>query len=166
MVHLFSSPEYAKFWVFSGTCVSLANSHCHSVGFCVAFCAVPVLISWAIRSKAYISTAKYKHLSLFWKLCWNYFCWEQNEMEKNWWRKCQGGKGTSVPVKIQIWVWHCGITCSQIFCILPALPLLCLPSLWLKTENTLTFLKILGTDFSVFLSVFGCKQVRGLSFVQ
>ena len=108
MVHLFSSPEYAKFWVFSGTCVSLANSHCHSVGFCVAFCAVPVLISWAIRSKAYISTAKYKHLSLFWKLCWNYFCWEQNEMEKNWWRKCQGGKGTSVPVKIQIWVWHSG----------------------------------------------------------
>ena len=29
----FSSPEYAQFWVFSGTCVSLATSHCRSVGF-------------------------------------------------------------------------------------------------------------------------------------
>ena len=33
---LFSSPECAQFWVFSGTCVCLNTSHCHSLGFCIA----------------------------------------------------------------------------------------------------------------------------------
>ena len=32
---LFSSPKYAQFWVFGGTCVSLSTCHCHSVGFCI-----------------------------------------------------------------------------------------------------------------------------------
>ena len=31
----FSTPEYAPFWAFSGTCVSLATSHCCSVSFCI-----------------------------------------------------------------------------------------------------------------------------------
>ena len=33
---LFSSWEYAQFWVFGGTCVSLATSYFHSVSFCMA----------------------------------------------------------------------------------------------------------------------------------
>ena len=57
------------------------------------------------------------------KLFSDYFHWEQNETEKNRWRKCWSSEGTSVPVKIQIWGRHSGVFCSQI-CILPVLPLL------------------------------------------
>ena len=64
---LFSSLEYAQFWIFGGTCASLVTSHCHSVGFCIV---VSALNSQAIQSKACISAAKYKKpLSFFWKLC-------------------------------------------------------------------------------------------------
>ena len=55
---VFSSP--AHFWVFSGTCVSLATSHCHSVSFCIALCAVSALNSQALQSEACISAAKHK----------------------------------------------------------------------------------------------------------
>ena len=41
-VCLFSSLEYANFLVFVGTCVSLATSHCHSVGFYIALWVVSV----------------------------------------------------------------------------------------------------------------------------
>ncbi len=63
---LFSSPEYAQFWVFGGTlCVSLATSRCHGLGFCVGLCVVSALNSEAVQSKACISTAKYEHSPFF-----------------------------------------------------------------------------------------------------
>ena len=37
---------------FSGTCVSLATSLCHSSGFCIAFCAVLALNYQAVQGKA------------------------------------------------------------------------------------------------------------------
>ena len=71
MFYLFSGPEYAHFWGFGGTYVSLVNSYCHSVSFCVVLSVISVLNSQAIQSEACISAAKYKHLpffSGFWKL--------------------------------------------------------------------------------------------------
>ena len=65
MVYLFSSPEFAQFWFFSGTHVSIATSHCHSVCFCVALCVVLALNSWAMQDEACISTAKFAHLPFF-----------------------------------------------------------------------------------------------------
>ena len=72
MVHLFSSPEYAQFWVFSGACVSLATIHCYSVGYCIVFW-ILALNAWAVQSKACFFTAKYRLSQFFWKLCWNHF---------------------------------------------------------------------------------------------
>ena len=69
---LFSSSEYAQFWVFSGMCVCLTTSRCHSVGFCIALCVVLALNSPPIPSKACIWAAKYKHSPFFWEPCWNY----------------------------------------------------------------------------------------------
>ena len=72
-IHLFSSPEYAQFLVFGGTCVSLTSSHSCSFSFCVGLSVVLALNSQAIQIKACISAAKYEHSPFFWKLCWNYF---------------------------------------------------------------------------------------------
>ena len=70
-VHLFSSPEYAQFWVFGGTC--LTTCYCCSVSFCVVLSVVLALNSQEFQSKACISAAKYEHSPFFWKPCWNYF---------------------------------------------------------------------------------------------
>ena len=87
-VHLFSSPEYAQFWVFGGTC--LTTCHCYSVSFCVVLSVVLALNSQAFQSKACISAAKYEHSPFFWKPCWNYFQiiftenkWNSGEKKKN-----------------------------------------------------------------------------------
>ena len=66
-VHLFSSPEYAQFWVFGGT--RLTTCHCCSVSFCVALSVVLALNSQAIQSKACVSAVKYEHSPFFWKPC-------------------------------------------------------------------------------------------------
>ena len=47
---------------------------------CMALCVVSALNSQAIQSEAYSSTAKYECWPFFWKPCWNYIHWEQNEM--------------------------------------------------------------------------------------
>ena len=111
-----------------GHMLSLATSPCHSVGFCIVLCIVSALNSQAIQSEACISAAEYKHLPFFLeavlKCLGDYFPWEQNQMEKKWWGKCQSSEGTSVPVVIQTWSQHSGVFCFQIFCILPVLPLL------------------------------------------
>ena len=49
---LFSSQEYAQFWVFGGTCVSLATSQCSNIRFCMVLCVVSALNSQAIQNKA------------------------------------------------------------------------------------------------------------------
>ena len=108
---------YAQFWVFSDVCtVSLMTSQCHSVGFCIALCVVSTQNFRVVQSKACISAAKYKHLSgVEAMLKWfsDHFHWEENEMEKTWWRKCQSSEGTSDPVKIQIWARHSGVSVSN-----------------------------------------------------
>ena len=38
------------------------TSRCCSVGFCIAFCVVTALNSWAVQSEASISAVKYKCL--------------------------------------------------------------------------------------------------------
>ena len=55
---LFSSQEYAQFWVFGGTCVSLVTSQCSSVSFCIVLCVVSALNSQAIQNKACTFTIK------------------------------------------------------------------------------------------------------------
>lgn len=45
VVCLFLSLEYANFLVLVGTCVSLATSHCHGVGLCIALSVVSVTSS-------------------------------------------------------------------------------------------------------------------------
>ena len=99
-------------------CVSIATFCCCSVGFCIALSVVSTPNSWAIQSEACIYVTKYKHSPFLWKPCWNCFHWEQNEMERKWWRKCQSSEETKVPVEIQIWARHSGVFCFQIFCIL------------------------------------------------
>ena len=69
----FSSLEYAQFWGFSGTCVSLTTSRCRSFSFHIVLCVVSALNSWAIQSEAFISPAKYQYLPFFLKPSWNYF---------------------------------------------------------------------------------------------
>lgn len=51
-VCLFSSPEYAQFWVFGGICVSLVTSSCRSVNFCIVLCVISALNSEAVQSEA------------------------------------------------------------------------------------------------------------------
>ena len=53
---LFSSPEYAQFGFFSGTCVRLVTSCCCRVGFCTVLCVV---------SGVCIYVAKYRRLPFF-----------------------------------------------------------------------------------------------------
>ena len=72
-MRLVSSLEYAQFWVFGGTCVSLVTFCSHSVSSCIALCVVVALNSQAIQREACISTAKYEPLPFFRKPCWNYF---------------------------------------------------------------------------------------------
>ena len=79
--YLFSSPEYAQFWSFSGTCVNLTTSCCHSVGFCFALCIVLALNSWGL----YIPSKCGPFAFFFWKPCEKYFqiiFREQNETER------------------------------------------------------------------------------------
>ena len=113
MVRLFSCLECAQFGVFGGTCISLTTSCCHSVGFCIVLCVVQHWIIWQFKFAILLEAML--------KLFSGYFYWEQNEMEKNWWRKCQSSEGICVPAEIQIWAWHSGVFCFQIFCILPVL---------------------------------------------
>ena len=84
MVCLFSSPEYAQFWVFGGSCVSLTTSHCHGVSFCVVLCVVSAQNSGAIPCNGCISAAEYEHSSFFWKPCSNYFqsIFTENKMKR------------------------------------------------------------------------------------
>ena len=72
MVHLFFTPEYAQFQVFSNTCVSLTTSHCHSVGFCIALCVVSALNSQGL----YFHCKKVQAFTILFqnqKPCQNYF---------------------------------------------------------------------------------------------
>ena len=84
MIRLFCSPECAEFWVFGGTCVSLATSHLRSVSFCIVLCVDSTLNSQAVRNEAGVSTAKYECLNFFWKSCWNCFqiSFTENEMKQ------------------------------------------------------------------------------------
>ena len=65
--HLFSSPEYAQFWVFCDTCVSLTTFCCCRVSFCIALHVVSALGAQATQSEACISAANYELLPFFWK---------------------------------------------------------------------------------------------------
>ena len=56
-VCLFSTPEYAQFWVWGHSCVCLATFCCCSVGFCIALSIVSALNSPATQSEHCISTA-------------------------------------------------------------------------------------------------------------
>ena len=84
MVWLFSSPDYAHFWVFSGVCVSLASSPCRRFSFCVALCIVSALNSRAIQSEDCISAANHECWTFFWKLRLNYFLivFTENKMKR------------------------------------------------------------------------------------
>ena len=84
MIRLFCSPECAEFWVFGGTCVSLATSHLRSVSFCIVLCVDSAVNSQAVRNEAGVSTAKYECLNFFWKSCWNCFqiSFTENKMKQ------------------------------------------------------------------------------------
>ena len=58
MVHLLSRSEYAQFWGFGGTCVSLTTSCYCGVSFCIAVCVVLTLNSQTIQKEACISIQK------------------------------------------------------------------------------------------------------------
>ena len=81
---LFSSPEYAQFWVFCDACVSLTTFRCCRVCFCFALHVVSALGSQATRSKACISAANYELLPFFLKQCCHCFqvIFTENKMKR------------------------------------------------------------------------------------
>ena len=86
-------------WVFSGICVSLATSHCHSVSFCFALCVIPSLKWRAVESWACISAAKYEHLPFLGKPCWNYLQvnFTENKMK---WKRTDGESAKAVREQV------------------------------------------------------------------
>ena len=106
MVRLFSSLEYAQFWVLGGACKSLATTRCQYVSFCMALCVVLALNSLAIQSKACVFTAKCEHLPFFFKLCGNYFqiIFTENKMKQ---KRTDGESGKAVREQVFLLRYTC-----------------------------------------------------------